>query len=302
MTLSTHVRRTGAAALTGLVAGVLAVPALTAPASAAPSAPETGCAAYSAPTTLDSTETGAIPGPDNLLETSIEVTDPGRIAWVRVHTEIDHAWGSDVTAILVTPSGTELTLTRFNGGSLDDTFSDTWFDDDAPQPAVGAEYTDGEAAPLLAPEEALSNARGEVAAGDWTLRIVDEYEPDDDGTLNGWSLEYATYTGAVPDVSAVHSTAGTTGTQAEEVVGRYTATVTSPVVSTFETAAVHVNLDAATEADAHRRHPDRALGLAGDPGQRELREQQRGRLPRDDVHRRRGAGQPSGTRRRRQRA
>ena len=91
MTLSTHVRRTGAAALTGLVAGVLAVPALTAPASAAPSAPETGCAAYSAPTTLDSTETGAIPGPDNLLETSIEVTDPGRIAWVRVHTEIDHA-------------------------------------------------------------------------------------------------------------------------------------------------------------------------------------------------------------------
>ena len=154
-----------------------------------------------------------------------------------------------MNASLVTPSGTEITLTKNNGSSNNDIFADTWFDDDAPQPAVGAAYTDGESAPLLAPEEALGNARGEVAAGDWTLRIVDEYTSEDDGTLNGWSLEYATYTGAVPDVTTLHSSAGTTGSQAEGAVGRYTATVTSPLVSTFETAAVHVNLDAATDSD-----------------------------------------------------
>ena len=53
----------------------------------------------------------------------------------------------------------------------------------------------------------------------------------------------------MPDVSTLHSTAGTTGTQATGAVGRYTAAVTSPVVSTFENAAVHVNLDADTDTD-----------------------------------------------------
>ena len=133
MTLSTYVRRVSATAAAGLVAGLVAVPALTTPASAVPTAPETGCVAYSAPTTLDSTDAAVpIPGTDNIAEQTIDVTDPGRIAWVRVHTDIDHAYSYDVDAILVTPSGTEITLTRQNAGSLDDVFSDTWFDDDAP--------------------------------------------------------------------------------------------------------------------------------------------------------------------------
>ena len=95
-----------------------------------------------------------------------------------------------------------MVLTNYIGGSSDDAFDGTWWEDDAgdtnpPGSGYQATYTNGVAQPVLAPMQALANFRGEPAAGEWTLEVNDHCGGDT-GSLNEWTLELATYSGAAP--------------------------------------------------------------------------------------------------------
>ena len=97
--------------------------------------------------------------------------------------------------------------------------------------------------PTLAPSQALANFRGAPAQGDWTL-VVSDLAGGDEGALNGWTLELATYSGATASTATVHGTPGTTGQVAGATQGTLTSTVASPTVGTVESATVR--LDAAS--------------------------------------------------------
>ena len=97
---------------------------------------------------------------------------------------INHSYLADLTAVLVSPAGTEVEL--FGGvGSNGDAFSGTVIDDEA-----ATAITDG-SAPFTGsyrPSSPLSALDGQSSAGLWKLRISDNGFFDT-GTLTGWSLE-----------------------------------------------------------------------------------------------------------------
>ena len=241
-------RRVGAAVVSGLAASMLAVPTLTAPAAAVPATAEPGCA-VGAPATIQNADVFAIPDPvDNVVESTIVVPTPGRIAWIRVRTDITHAFSSDVTAWITSPSGTRILLTDGNGDILADVFDGTWWDDDAgdtapPGSVVEADYEDGVTVPLVAPEQALTTVRGEQVTGAWTLSVEDAFLPVDGGSLNGWALEYALYTGDRPAVATMHSAAGSTGPVPVDVTGNFNAPVSTPATGTIDAAELELTLD-----------------------------------------------------------
>lgn len=114
--------------------------------------------------------TTATPIPDNLktgIKSTIDVPDAGAISALSVNVDITHPYQGDLRVKLVGPGGQEVTLHERDGGSADDlkkTFAVTAFD-------------------------------GSDAAGTWTLVVADE-AISDKGTLNAWSLDITTCSGA----------------------------------------------------------------------------------------------------------
>ena len=156
-------RRVSATALAGLVLAALAVPALSSPAAAVTPAAEPGCT-VAAPVTQTSSDVEAITD-GSTVGTSVTVAETGRVAWVRVQTHITHTYPEDLEVTLIGPSGHRVVLTNYIGGSSDDAFDGTWWEDDAgdtnpPGSGYQAVYTDGVARPVLAPMPAL---RGRAA-------------------------------------------------------------------------------------------------------------------------------------------
>lgn len=100
-----------------------------------------------------------------------------------------HTAAADLDVTLTSPSGTVVTITTDNGGSADNVFLGTTFDDDAPTPVTDAVYQTGVLQPALAPEEAFGAFRGEDPNGTWTLRIVDD-NAGETGTY-AWVLHVA---------------------------------------------------------------------------------------------------------------
>ncbi|MFA5517112.1 MAG: Ig-like domain-containing protein [Desulfuromonadales bacterium] len=102
---------------------------------------------------------------------------------IAVDLGIDHTFDEDLVITLTSPAGTNVLLVDQRGGGGDN-FTGTIFHDGAVQSVAGgsAPFT-GE----FRPEEPLSNVFGENPNGTWLLRIEDR-NPMDDGTLNGWEL------------------------------------------------------------------------------------------------------------------
>ena len=126
---------------------------------------------------------------------------------VVVYTAITHTWCSDLDVRLTSPSGTVVTLTTDNGGSFDDCFDGTTWDDDLPQNCARYEYADNVVATALAPEGALGGFRGEDPNGVWTLTVADDSNSDG-GQLVSWGLTLTTCDGAPPPI--VYCTSATT--------------------------------------------------------------------------------------------
>ena len=124
------------------------------------------------------------PNAGTVTESVITVTDEVAISDLNVTINIEHTYTSDLDIRLIAPDGTEVILFENVGNSNDD-FLDTVLDDDASTPIEdGSPPFTG----TFSPEGSLADFNGMQATGDWTLRILDEYNQDG-GTLLDWSLQ-----------------------------------------------------------------------------------------------------------------
>lgn len=109
---------------------------------------------------------------------------PAAISRVIVRLSVTHPYVGDVAVYLVSPGGTEITLSSGNGGSSDN-FTNTVFDDTA---ATSITYGYAPFTGTYRPEEALSNLNGGAPNGTWQLRVADEYSGWGAGTLDSWGI------------------------------------------------------------------------------------------------------------------
>ncbi|MBX7136770.1 MAG: proprotein convertase P-domain-containing protein [Oligoflexia bacterium] len=130
--------------------------------------------------------------------------NPRVITDVDVTVNISHTFSKDLDIRLTSPQGTTVLLSSGNGGSNDNVFQGTLFDDsagiaNAPGAVTDTAFTNGVAETPLVPEQPLDRFAGEKPGGNWILTVKD-LSLGDVGTLNSWSL--AIRVCAVPPVSA----------------------------------------------------------------------------------------------------
>ncbi|MFN0137147.1 MAG: proprotein convertase P-domain-containing protein [Phycisphaerae bacterium] len=118
---------------------------------------------------------------------------------VDVLTFISHTASADLDITIQSPAGTVVTLTTDNGGTLDNLFRGTLWDDDA-NPGGLVPYTTNNGlvndhahvnlavSTPLAVEDALAVFIGENPNGLWTLTISDDLALNA-GSLDGWQLD-----------------------------------------------------------------------------------------------------------------
>ena len=115
----------------------------------------------------------------------------GAISLVTVTLDVAHSDVQQLTAILVSPTGTQVRLFQNVGGNGDN-FTGTVFDD-----ASGQTISSG-MAPFVGnfrPEVSLATFQGEDPNGTWTLIIEDNLEEDVAGRLESWSVTVVTTNG-----------------------------------------------------------------------------------------------------------
>ena len=150
----------------------------------------------------------AIPttAPPNVVTSTLTVSGVGPYLYdVNARTFITHTSSGQLQITLRSPSGTIVSLTTQNGGTNDNVFNGTLWDDDA-DPGNQVPYTSPLAASTmatdttyanlgveatLAPEEPLAAFIGENPNGVWTLTIADVTNLDG-GNLANWSVDVAT--------------------------------------------------------------------------------------------------------------
>ncbi|HPK31559.1 proprotein convertase P-domain-containing protein [Ottowia sp.] len=162
----------------------------------------------------------AIPTGPGVVTSTIVVSGAGPWIWdVDVRTFIQHTFAADLDITITSPSGTVVTLTTDNGGSNDNVFNGTLWDDSAPSLVTDYVYTNLVVAPALVPEEALGAFVGENPNGTWTITVSDDLAGDG-GSLDSWSLDIAT-------LPAAPTTATTTVSSSAPVTIADLATATS---------------------------------------------------------------------------
>lgn len=124
--------------------------------------------------------------PTGVTSTLTMPASTDEVGAVKVHLSATHTFDSDVTATLVSPAGTTVTLVANRGGGGDN-FNDTVFDDAA---ATAISAGTAPFAGSFRPEEPLSVLAGEAVAGTWSLVVKDSASLDT-GALTAWSVELA---------------------------------------------------------------------------------------------------------------
>lgn len=143
------------------------------------------------------------PGAPSVITSTITVNGARPYIWdLDVTTFITHSYSGDLDITLTSPSGTVVSLTTDNGGSFDNVFNGTLWDDQA-NPGGQVPYTSNNGlvtdhayvnnvtATHLVPEEPLSAFFLENPNGVWTLTISDD-EQNDGGMLSSWSMNLTT--------------------------------------------------------------------------------------------------------------
>jgi len=168
---------------------------------------------------------------------------------VVVHTAIAHTWCADLNVTLTSPGGTVVKLTTDNGGSFDNCFDGTTWDDDLLDNCARYVYADNVVAAALAPEGALGGFLGQDPNGVWTLTVADDSNSDG-GQLASWGLTLTTCDGAPPPI--VFCTSGTTSNGCTATIGASTqpsasfahaCTVTIAGVETQKTGLIFYGID-----------------------------------------------------------
>jgi subtilisin-like proprotein convertase family protein len=147
-----------------------------------------------------------IPAGPAVISSTILVAGMDPYLWdVDVSALIRHINNADLDITLRSPAGTVITLSTDNGGTFDDVFNGTLWDDDAnpggPVPYVNNNglttdqlYVNLVPASPLVPEENLAIFLGENPNGPWTLTISDDLALNG-GQLDGWRLDIAALAG-----------------------------------------------------------------------------------------------------------
>ncbi|MEZ5405706.1 MAG: proprotein convertase P-domain-containing protein [Verrucomicrobiia bacterium] len=133
---------------------------------------------------------------NSLINSILTITNQGQnIKELEVYTDIDHNQPGDLRISLTSPSGKTALLSGNNGGSPNNVFANTFWDDQAVTPATDAIYFNNIAKRSLIPEGALALFLGENPNGNWTLNILDEdgNNPNSFGKLDEWGLRLTTY-------------------------------------------------------------------------------------------------------------
>lgn len=132
-------------------------------------------------------------------ESTLTIGSNINVSDLNVKLNIWFPYDGDLKITLISPSGTQVTLSNYRGGEGGD-FLDTVFDDEA-SVAIGSGF-----APFIGsyrPDQLLSAFDGQNAQGDWTLRVAAEFNIDHflDGTgsLNAWSLDMSGGSGGPGD-------------------------------------------------------------------------------------------------------
>jgi subtilisin-like proprotein convertase family protein len=143
--------------------------------------------------------TGAIADPVTSppFTSSFVVSGLGTYLWdINLNTAITHTACADLDITLTSPSGTVIVITTDNGGTNDNVFNGTLWDDNVNvASAPDRAYTNLVTATPLSPEGRLQNFRGEDPNGTWLLKIVDDAATNT-GTLVSASLDITTLAAA----------------------------------------------------------------------------------------------------------
>ncbi|HEX6833675.1 MAG TPA: proprotein convertase P-domain-containing protein, partial [Rudaea sp.] len=167
-------------------------------------APPAACGSSTATFTQS---TGVAIADNGVTTSTIAVSGLGPYLYdVNVLTNLRHTFSADLDITITSPTGTVVTLTTDNGGTNDDVFNGTLWDDSAnpggqvPYTTNNGLVTDATYANLttatpLTPEEALGAFIGENPNGTWTITISDD-AAGDTGMLDSWSLIFTTFPSA----------------------------------------------------------------------------------------------------------
>ena len=171
-------------------------------------APTTATSSFTSTDVPKTITTGA---PPQVVASTVAVSGTtGALVHLRLTTNIVHTNNADLDITLTAPNGRVVTITSDNGGTFDNVFNGTVWDDKAdpasqipylttnPNIVTDHVYADLTPATSLVVEEALADFNGVNPNGVWTLAISDDTTANG-GALNGWSLEVTTATcGACP--------------------------------------------------------------------------------------------------------
>lgn len=124
-------------------------------------------------------------GTNQIYNSVIAVAPDFPVLDVNVKVNIAHVWVNDLKLVLISPKGTRVVLSEFNGADDTQNYTNTIFDQEATNSIVNA------TAPFTGsfiPEEPLSTIYGEMSAGNWTLEVSDPYN-EDGGSIDEFTLE-----------------------------------------------------------------------------------------------------------------
>ncbi len=179
------------ARLVAVIAVATALPLTSLPAASAV-APATPPDCAGSLGTFSQTTPAPWPGgaPRTVTSTIVVSGVTGKLFDVDVTTDVRHNTPSVLDATLTSPAGTTVTLTSNNGGTENNVFRGTVWDDGAGKTAVDYVYAQGTIATPLAPEEPLGAFIGEDPNGIWTMTVADQTGASGGG-LESWSMALA---------------------------------------------------------------------------------------------------------------
>lgn len=122
------------------------------------------------------------------INSTLTIPSGGTIGDVNVTMNVTHTWINDLTATLISPSGTQVQLFVQPCTSADIQNINATFDDSGANVVCG---TNPGITGTVKSSQLLSALNGQSSTGTWTLRIFDGFNQDG-GSLNSWSLNICT--------------------------------------------------------------------------------------------------------------
>ena len=122
------------------------------------------------------------------INSTLNIPAGGVISDVNITMDVTHTWINDLTATLISPSGTQVQLFARPCTSADIQNISATFDDSGANVVCG---TDPGITGVVKSTQLLSAFNGQSSTGTWTLRILDGFNQDG-GSLNSWSINICT--------------------------------------------------------------------------------------------------------------